>query len=87
TPKPGRLYIGKLAVDEAFRRQGLSRQLVALAEDRARALGLGLLELEVRIELTENHRMFEGMGFARSAETSHEGYDRITGITFTRPVA
>lgn len=84
TPKPERLYIGKLAVDDAFRRQGLARQLIGHAEARARALGLGLLELESRVELTENHRAFIAMGFEKSGETAHPGYDRTTGYTFRR---
>ena len=86
TPRPGRLYLGKMAVAEASRGRGLARRLVALAEDRARALGLPALELESRIELTEVHCAFERMGFASTGTTSHSGYDRPTSLTFRRPV-
>lgn len=85
TPQADRLYIGKLAVADAFRRQGLARQLVDHAALRARALGLGLLELQVRIELTENRHAFEAMGFTQSAMTAHPGHDRPTSITYMRP--
>src|SRR5690606_10749688 len=40
TPKPGRLYIGKLAVAAGHHRKGLARQLLAHAAIRAKALGL-----------------------------------------------
>ncbi|WP_432759505.1 GNAT family N-acetyltransferase [Defluviimonas salinarum] len=84
TPEPERLYVGKLAVADVFRGAGLARQLMLLAEERARALGLGRLELQSRVELAANHAAFEAMGFERTGETAHEGYDRPTSFTFTR---
>ena len=84
TPKPDCLYLGKLAVDQAHRGKGLARQMVAAAEDRARELGLPALELQTRIELTENHRAFARLGFVKTAEGAHPGYDRVTDITMRR---
>lgn len=81
------LYIGKLAVHSSRRGQGLARRLVDLAEARARKLGLGWLELQTRIELTDNHRAFTAMGFRQTAATAHPGYDRPTSLTFRRPVS
>jgi ribosomal protein S18 acetylase RimI-like enzyme len=86
TPRGNSLYLGKIAVSDAFRRQGLARQLVAHAETRARALGLPALELQSRVELTGNHSAFAALGFARTAETAHPGYDRPTSFTFTKAV-
>ena len=43
----------------------IARALVDLAEDRAKASGLGALELETRIELIENHEAFQRLGFVR----------------------
>lgn len=81
TAKPGRLYLGKLAVDAGWRGQGLARRLVAQAEARARALGLPVVELETRVELVENHAAFSKLGFVQTGETAHPGYDRPTSIT------
>jgi len=86
TPKPDRLYIGKLAVAAAHRRHGLGRQLLDHAALRARALGLGVLEMESRVELTGNHAAFAALGFQRTGETAHPGYDRPTSVTFQRQV-
>ena len=86
TPMPGRLHIGKLAVDPGHRRQGLARQLLDHAAARARALGLPALEMQSRVELTGNHAAFAAMGFVRSGETAHPGHDRPTSVTFRRPV-
>lgn len=86
TPKPQALYVGKLAVAGSHRGQGLARQLIDLAETRARMLHLPALELQTRIELTENHATFRALGFTETARTAHPGYDLPTSITFRRPV-
>lgn len=84
TPKPDCLYLGKLAVSAEARNQGCARQLIDHALDRARAHGLTVLELQTRIELVENHAAFAAMGFVRTGETAHAGYDRPTSITMRR---
>lgn len=87
TPKTGCLYIGKLAVSEALRGRGLARALIHLADRRAADLGLSTLELQTRVELIENHAMFERLGFERVGETAHAGYDRPTSYTYQKPVS
>jgi GNAT superfamily N-acetyltransferase len=86
TPRPQALYVGKLAVAAAERGRGHARALITLAETRARALGLPMLELQTRVELTENHATFRALGFVETGRTAHAGYDRPTSITFRRPV-
>lgn len=86
TVKPPVLYLGKIAVDHRFRRQGLAKALVEKAESRARALGLGVLELQSRIELVENHAAFAALGFRQVGMTSHPGYENPTSLTFQKAV-
>lgn len=86
TVKPGRLYLGKLAVEPALQGQGLGRALVEKAEERARAIGLPVLELETRVELVENHATFRRLGFQETGRKAHEGFDRPTSITFQKRV-
>lgn len=81
---PGRLYLGKMAVRPDFRGMGLARLMVEKACERANALGLPVLELQSRIELVENRRTFESLGFIKTSEDSHAGYDRPTSITMQR---
>lgn len=83
-PRADCLYIGKLAVEPALHGQGIGRALMATAEAEARSLGLPALELQTRIELTENHAAFARMGFARAGETAHPGYDRPTSLTMRK---
>ncbi|MGG6898641.1 GNAT family N-acetyltransferase [Rhizobium sp. BR 315] len=74
------LYIGKLAVLPGAQGKGIGRRLLTSAENEARRLNLSNLRLETRIELTENHRMFAGWGFRKTAESRHAGFDRTTSI-------
>lgn len=84
TPTPHALSIGKLAVAETERCKGHARRLIALAETRARALGLPRLDLQSRVELTENHDTFRALGFVQTAATAHPGYTRPTSLTFSK---
>lgn len=86
TVKPGRLYLGKLAVTAAWRGHGLARRLIGVAEERARSMGLPALELQTRVELTENHATFRALGFTQTGATAHAGYDRPTSLTFRKPL-
>ena len=80
------LYIGKLAVRPGLQGAGIGRKLVDAARDEARRRGLAMLELQTRVELVENHATFARMGFVKTAETAHEGFDRPTSITMRAPV-
>ena len=84
TCKGDALYIGKLAVSASQRGKGLAKKLVDLAANRAKDRGLSILELQVRVELTENHTAFAKMGFVEAGRTAHEGYDRPTSITMRK---
>ena len=82
TPKDKVLYFGKLAVRD--KRAGLGRALMALAEERAVALGFEWLELQSRVELLEVHAVFKALGFVEVMRTTHEGYKRPTAIVFRK---
>jgi ribosomal protein S18 acetylase RimI-like enzyme len=86
-PEPQSLYIGKLAVSPEAQGRGIGRQLLKLAEATAREHRLAVLRLETRIELTGNHATFTGWGFQKTAESRHEGFDRITSIEMQKRVA
>ena len=81
------LYIPKMAVAPAVQRRGVGRLLTARARRLAEEAGLDGLELETRIELSENHHAFSRLGFVKTAETSHPGYTTITSITMRSPMA
>ena len=86
TPRTDVLYLGKMAVRSVLRGEGYSRRLVEQADRRAREIGLAWLELEARIELVENHRTFEALGFEEVGTTAHPGFSSPTSVTFRRRV-
>ena len=80
------VYVGKLAVHTAVRRRGVAGRIMQAAEALARAEARPCVELETRIELTENHATFAALGFSRVGESAHPGFDRPTSITMRKPV-
>lgn len=83
-PQPDSVYVGKFAVRPDRQGEGIGRRLMQAAEEFALQSALPVLELETRIELTENHDTFASMGFVKIAEKAHEGYDRPTSITMRK---
>ena len=80
------LYLSKLAVAPEFQRHGLMRRILDKFAAYAMSAGIPTLTLETRVELTENHRVFESLGFTRSNETAHPGYDRPTAYTYCKQI-
>ncbi|MEM9359307.1 MAG: GNAT family N-acetyltransferase [Pseudomonadota bacterium] len=78
------IYLGKLAVHEDMRGRGILRKIMAAAECFAEAQGKQALELQTRVELTENHQTFAALGFVQTGTTAHAGYDRPTSITMRK---
>ena len=86
TPRPGCLYLSKLSTAQDARQKGHARRLIDHAARRAKSQGLPAIELQSRVELTENHRAFQALGFSEVARTTHAGFDTPTSITFRRTV-
>ena len=87
TERGDALYLGKIAVRPGLHGRGIAKRMFALAEASARARGFKALELQARIELTENHRTFTALGFEKVGEGSHPGYTRPTDLNFRKALA
>jgi phosphinothricin acetyltransferase len=83
-PLPHALYLGKIAIASDLRGRGILHGVLAECEALARSMSLPQLELQVRIELVENQRIFSKYGFVETARTAHPGYDRVTEITMQK---
>ena len=86
TPLSHALYLGKIAVDPSMRGQGVVRALIEECEVLAKDLGKNCLELQVRIELVQNEKVFTELGFVKVSDDCHPGYDRVTEITMQKPL-
>jgi phosphinothricin acetyltransferase len=60
------------------------RALLGTSEELARSMSLSRLELQVRIELLGNQKIFGKYGFIETARNAHPGYDRATEITMQK---
>ena len=87
TPRPASLYVGRLAVRDEWRGQGVASALLAGAKDLARQLGLSRVELSTRIALTRNIRLFEAHGFEITAAQTHAGFAVPTSYDMTLTLA
>ncbi|MFV0493168.1 MAG: GNAT family N-acetyltransferase [Pseudorhodobacter sp.] len=83
-PKADVLYLEKLSVEPAYKRQGHARELIAVAEKRGRALGCKRIELHSRVELVENHAVFFALGFQQTGMATHPGFEYPTSLLFTK---
>ncbi|MBX3578246.1 MAG: GNAT family N-acetyltransferase [Rhizobiaceae bacterium] len=80
-------YLGKLAVAPAFQGTGIGARLVAAAEAFALRHGKPVIELQTRVELTDNHAAFARLGFRETGRTAHAGYPRPTSVTMRKDLA
>jgi ribosomal protein S18 acetylase RimI-like enzyme len=62
-PHPDHLLIWSVATDPAHGGRGIGRRLLAAAEARARALGLGLIRLYTGERLTKNVEWYRRRGY------------------------
>ncbi len=85
-PKDGGLYLERLAVDPAWRGQGIARALVAVAEAAAALTGKPRLHLGTRLVLTGNRRLFAACGFVEIARHAHPGYAAPTWVEMEKRV-
>ena len=85
-PKADALHLSKLAVRPSHRGRGVLRRMIERFTEAATVCGLNALSLQTRVELTENHATFKALGFRKTGEARHPGYDRTTSLIFRMPV-
>ena len=81
------LYLGKLAVAPAWQGKGVGALLMRAVEEHALRSGKPVIELQTRVELTGNQRLFAKFGFAETARSAHPGFERATSVTMRKEVA
>jgi predicted N-acetyltransferase YhbS len=80
----GGLYLGRLAVAQAWRGRGIAKALVSAAEAAARGMHLPRLYLNTRLPLIDNRRLFASCGFVETARHAHPGYAEATFVTMEK---
>ena len=73
----GALLLENMAVAPEHAGRGHGRRLVALAETRARELGLSRIELYTNAAMVENLALYAHLGFVRTGRRHEDGFDRV----------
>jgi ribosomal protein S18 acetylase RimI-like enzyme len=84
--RPGALYVYRVAVPPRLQGRGVGRALMGWAEGEAGRLGLGAVEVGVRIALPDNVAFYRALGYEVVAEHAHPGYDHPTSYEMRKPV-
>jgi ribosomal protein S18 acetylase RimI-like enzyme len=79
-PQRAFLYVGRVAVLPAYRRQGIASALMRWADTYARALGLPAVQFGVRLQSIQNIRFYEHLGYRIIEYAQHAGYDHPTFV-------
>jgi len=81
------LHVARVSVASAARGRGLARALVQACEAEARRRGVGRMTLKTRLELPENGRLFERLGFSRLKVEAHPGFETPTTAVMEKVLA
>ena len=76
-PQPGYLLLENVAVRPAAQGRGIGARLLALAEERARGLGLPEIRLYTNEAMTENLAYYPRHGYTQTHRARQDGFDRV----------
>jgi N-acetylglutamate synthase-like GNAT family acetyltransferase len=76
-PEPDHLLLGNVAVLPSAQGSGTGSQLLALAEERARQLGLPEVRLYTNEAMTENLAYYPRRGYTETHRAEHHGFRRV----------
>ena len=57
--------------------EGIGRALLALAEERAKELGLPEVRLYTHVLMSENRALYTGLGYGEDEFRAEEGFSRV----------
>ena len=80
----GDLYFGRLSVLPEARGHKLAARLIAAVEREARKLDLLGVRLGVRVQLVENQKLFQSLGYREISREAHEGFSEPTSINMRK---
>lgn len=85
-PEAGYLHVRRVAVDPAWQGRGIGHAMMAWAHDFARDAGFREVRVGVRLQLPQNRRFYERLGYTLLAEHQHPGHAEVTWIEMRREV-
>ncbi len=80
------LYMGRLAVDTSFRKQGFGNKLLEMIEQKARDLGYNKILIGVRIGIPGLIDFYNRRGFNITEYCCHDGYTKPTFVRMIKNI-
>ncbi|MEQ6901344.1 GNAT family N-acetyltransferase [Nocardioides sp. YIM 152588] len=75
--QPTTTLLKNVAVHPDWQGRGIGRLLIAIAEERARATGRGVVELYTNVVMVENIRLYARLGYAEVGRRTEHGFTRV----------
>ncbi|MEM7030077.1 MAG: GNAT family N-acetyltransferase [Chloroflexota bacterium] len=82
----GNMYLSRLSVLPAYRKQGLGRMLIAEVETIAQQNKCPSVTLGVRIALEANVQYFQSLGYCEISRHAHDGFHEPTYLSMAKRV-
>ena len=76
-PRPEYLLLDNIAVAPGRQGSGLGRRLLAFAETEAVRRGYREIRLYTHQTMTENQRLYAGIGYEETGRSTEAGYERV----------
>jgi ribosomal protein S18 acetylase RimI-like enzyme len=76
-PYDDHLLMDNVAVDTSFQGGGFGTTLIAFAEEEAMRRGFDEIRLYTHQTMTENIRMYAGLGYGETGRGKQAGYERV----------
>jgi ribosomal protein S18 acetylase RimI-like enzyme len=83
---PDHIHIFSLAVDPDAQHGGLGRELLAFAEERARAAGIGLITLVTNARMERNIGIYRRAGYVETHRAPHPVHPTSTTVFMEKPL-
>ena len=74
---PDHMLVENVAVDPERQGEGVGRELLATAEERARQADLDEMRLYTHAKMTENRALYRHLGYEETGRRDEEGFDRV----------
>lgn len=75
--QPDHVLIENVAVDPQRQGTGIGRRLLAFAEQSARRRGLAEVRLYTNVKMTENQRLYRGLGYEETGRRINSEFARV----------
>lgn len=75
--KGNSILLDNVAVHPTYQGRGYGRRLIQFAENEVRRLGFTAIDLYTNVDMTENIKLYQELGYEETARKTVRGYRRV----------